>query len=806
MSKGVAMQDNSIDKLTKANKKLVAEHHRLNLRIEELEHELSLLTHSPSWRVTAPLRKIKPLIGSLFALFKRSKHVMSLNPFSDLVVKGSKCHISGSAPYFIMESLKKRLPLGWVEVELTNKTSGSHKSFAFYFDRGDGFSENDRIDVSFKKKQKALVKFPVLLKTLRADPLSYDAESVFTTPEFVIQELSPVKVFMELLGERLRQEKARSGGTTLFWRGLVSGFFQGGWQVAKHKVLLDKLSRADYNLAYQRWIKKYATLRAGDYRKIKKTITGFKNKPLISIVMPVYNTPEKWLRKAIDSVICQCYENWELCISDDASTRPTVREVLEEYKIRDSRIKVIYRETNEHISASSNSALSIAEGEYVALLDHDDELAPHALYHVVREINLHPELDLIFSDEDRITKDGKRLDPYFKMGWNKALLLSQNCVSHLGVYRTAIAKKVAFRKGFEGSQDWDFTLRFLEETNDKNICHIPHVLYHWRLVPGTVSFTSETKADAFDAGLRAVSDFCERNSIAFDISRDKRGFLTHSPKRSLAKKSVAAVIEYAGDAPLKRAINSLFESSAVHIGQVIVVGSKNASINSNAINELCKAYGISPAIIKGASLKDELINLVQTDYIAFIGREAEVLSADILNQLATGFVFSDVGATGGALYQPDGTVKSMGYTLNIDGGLVKSHFGLSADSPGYFGLACYPHYVPAISAECLLIKSELFKNLSSELITLTRGSIDLGAQISFALRKNNLKVMLIPPAKVRSYRVTSEYKLSLSSKPTDKQISLEEFELMTEQFHNPNLSFKTPDFFLAFPPENLEVL
>jgi len=164
-------------------------------------------------------------------------------------------------------------------------------------------------------------------------------------------------------------------------------------------------------------------------------------KPLISVVMPVYNTPEKWLTKAIESVRNQIYPHWELCISDNASTLVEVRKVLDHYARLDSRIHVIYRETNGHISANSNTALTLAKGEFIALLDSDDELSEHALYWVAHEINQHPDVDLIYSDEDKISEDGVRFEPYFKPDWNPALMLSQNTFSHLGVYRYALVKR-----------------------------------------------------------------------------------------------------------------------------------------------------------------------------------------------------------------------------------------------------------------------------------------------------------------------------------------------------------------------------
>ena len=236
--------------------------------------------------------------------------------------------------------------------------------------------------------------------------------------------------------------------------------------------------------SYGDWIAKYDTLGDNMRMLMAKRVAQFALQPKLSIVMPVYNTDLRWLREAIQSVRAQLYPHWELCISDDASTLPGVKELLREYADKDERIHVVFRDTNGHISANSNSALSVATGDFIALMDADDLLPEDALYWVVEEINAHPNVDLIFSDEDKIDIEGRRYDPYFKPDWNPALMLSQNMFCHLGVYRHSLVKKVgSFRLGFEGSQDHDLVLRCADATQSSKIRHIPHILYHWRALP-----------------------------------------------------------------------------------------------------------------------------------------------------------------------------------------------------------------------------------------------------------------------------------------------------------------------------------
>ncbi|HJX92560.1 MAG TPA: glycosyltransferase, partial [Pyrinomonadaceae bacterium] len=239
---------------------------------------------------------------------------------------------------------------------------------------------------------------------------------------------------------------------------------------------------------YRNWVGMYDTLTEADRQAINERISQLSYKPLISVVMPVYNVDEVWLRLAIESVRNQLYPHWELCIADDKSRKRHVRRVLDEYGRKDPRIKVIFRKTRGHISVASNSALELATGEFIALLDHDDELPEHALYMIAEELNAHPKADLIYSDEDKLNYNGQRVVPHVKPDWSPDLFYSYNVISHLGVYRTSLVKQLGgFRQGYEGSQDYDLALRVVEQIPDNHIRHIPYILYHWREVPDSVA-------------------------------------------------------------------------------------------------------------------------------------------------------------------------------------------------------------------------------------------------------------------------------------------------------------------------------
>jgi glycosyltransferase involved in cell wall biosynthesis len=243
----------------------------------------------------------------------------------------------------------------------------------------------------------------------------------------------------------------------------------------------------------------------------KKVSECFTYRPKFSIVTPVYNPEVEWIQAAIESVLAQTYGKWELCIAD-ASTKDDVKKCLKEYAGKDSRIRVKFLDKNLGIAGNSNEALSLATGEYMALLDHDDELSPDALYEVAKLLQNHPDADMIYSDEDKIDLRGKRSNPFFKPDWSPDTFLSYMYTCHLGVYRKSIVDEIGgFREGFEGSQDYDLTLRFVEKA--RGICHVPRILYHWRTAPGSTAMDLDKKGYAHNSGEKALMDYLGRNGI-----------------------------------------------------------------------------------------------------------------------------------------------------------------------------------------------------------------------------------------------------------------------------------------------------
>jgi len=237
-------------------------------------------------------------------------------------------------------------------------------------------------------------------------------------------------------------------------------------------------------------------------------------RPLISVAIPVYNVETYILYACIDSVLNQRYENWQLCLVDDCSSMPEMAEILMEYAARDDRIRIALRQKNGHIAKATNDAIALCEGEFIAFMDCDDVLHPDALYEVALLLNKNPQMDFIYTDEDKLSEDGKkRYEPFFKPDWSPDTLLSMMYTGHLGIYRTSLVREVGgIHEGVNGSQDYDFTLRFTECTN--RIGHVPRVLYHWRVRGESVAASPLAKPYAYDAADKAKKDALRRRGIA----------------------------------------------------------------------------------------------------------------------------------------------------------------------------------------------------------------------------------------------------------------------------------------------------
>jgi len=563
---------------------------------------------------------------------------------------------------------------------------------------------------------------------------------------------------------------------------------------------------------YQKWTQVYDTLTDADRGAILGRIAGLEYKPLISIVMPVYNVEEIWLRRALESVRKQLYPYWELCIADDNSTHPHVRSVLEEYAQKDPRIKVTYRETNGHISAASNSALELVSGEFVALLDNDDELPEHALYMALEELNEHPEADLIYSDEDKIDERGERRDPHFKSDWNPDLLYSCNTISHLGIYRTSIIKQIGgFREGYEGSQDYDLALRFIEQIPESHIRHIPHILYHWRAITGSVALASGEKNYAHEAAREAIRSHLQRKGIDATVTEGANCFhrVIYPVPDPAPLVSLIVATRNRFDLLSQTVRGLLHETDYPSVEVIIIDNQSDDPATLKYLREIQEDARVTviayDAPFNYSAMNNMAARAARGDIIGLINNDIKVISPAWLKEMVSHAIRPGIGAVGAKLLYPDDTVQHAGVIIGINGVAAHAHRFIPRHSPGYMNRAMIIQNLSAVTAACMVLRREVFEEVGGlDEVNLAVAFNDV--DFCIRIREKGYRIVWTPYAEL--------YHLESASRGRDDTVEnaprfLKEVAYMmniwkealaNDPYYNQNLTFVKEDFSLAVPP------
>ena len=470
-----------------------------------------------------------------------------------------------------------------------------------------------------------------------------------------------------------------------------------------------------------------------DKKAIIEEIKAFTYKPKVSIVMPVYNVEEQWLRACVESVRNQYYENWELCIADDNSSEAHIKPLLEEFKMLDSRIKVVYREENGHISEASNSALAIATGEFVGLLDNDDTLADFALYEVVKLLNQHPQADLIYSDEDKLSEDNKRSQPFFKTDWAPDILLATNYICHFGVYRKNIIDEIGgFRKGYEGAQDYDLVLRFTEKTDQ--IFHIQKILYHWRMISNSTAVNPDSKGYAFEAGLKSLEDALERRGIKGTVSHGAFPGV-YNIEYEIVNNGLVSVIIPTRDnaADLKACIDSIYEKTIYENFEIIVADNGSEKEETFKLFEYyTKKYQDQFKVVRidmpfnFSKINNLAVQESKGEYLLFLNNDITVITKGWMKRMVSYAQQQHVGAVGAKLYYPDNTIQHAGVLLGMGGVAGHGHVGYPRGDYGYFGKLVTTNNYSSVTAACMMVKREDFDRVNGfeEKLTVAFNDVD----------------------------------------------------------------------------------
>lgn len=492
---------------------------------------------------------------------------------------------------------------------------------------------------------------------------------------------------------------------------------------------------------YQNWIQNNEP-GAEELIGQRALVNNFEYKPLISLVIPVWNTPKDILDQTISSVIQQTYESWELCIAD-GNSGPETQEILSSWAKKDSRIKVKHLEKNRGISVNSNEALSLVQGEFVGFLDHDDLLAPFALFEVALWLQFNRMADVIYSDEDKIKKR-RRFEPFFKPDFSPDYLRSLNYMTHFLVVRKSIGDQVSwFREGFEGAQDLDLILRLVERA--RSILHVPKVLYHWRVWTGSTAGSMEAKPYANMSGKRALQEHLDRIGLPASVE-DGYSSTRYRVQYRISDTPLISIIipnqDHAAD--LQQCLDSILQKTTYQNFEILLVENGSKELETS---KLYQQLGKNQKFhllqwehpFNYSSINNWAVAQAHGEVILFLNNDVEIINREWLEQMLQFAIRPGTGAVGAKLYYPDGTIQHGGIILGIGGIAGHSHKYFPKNHPGYFGQLALPHNISAVTAACLMIRKQVFQEINGfdESYPVSFGDIDLCLRI---LQKGYLNV------------------------------------------------------------------
>jgi O-antigen biosynthesis protein len=723
--------------------------------------------------------------------------------------------ITGNDPYFVLVRADgKPFEPGYHEMSFTS-TAGEEelRSAKAYFDHGEGYSESFGQPLNFNLEKnglrRAFISLDKPVEKLRIDPRDNldPAQPSLTLGKIQVR---PVGIYAFYLGAA-RNRVRTPRDLWLAIRNSVASLRRGGIKSLIGDVRTSAVRPRLRENDYTKWLERYDTVTPDDRKAMRRVIDTWENPPLISVVMPTYNTPEGLLREAIESVLTQTYENWEFCIADDASPQPQVREILSEYAARDPRFKIVFREENGHISKSSNSALDIVTGDWVALLDHDDQLAPQALFCLAETIIRQPDVMMIYSDEDKIDMYGNRKEAYFKSDWNYYLFLSHNMFSHLGAYRTDLLRKIGgFRVGLEGAQDYDLALRCLDHLERRQIVHLPHVLYHWRQMPGSTALSSDEKPYAMIAGERALTEHLQRRGV-----KAKSKLIGHGYQLVIddlpTEPSVDIIMPSRdGGAMLQRCVESLISVTDYKNYRLVLVDNGSVDPQTLAFYEEMKQrpdvlYIRDDSPFNYSRINNDAARQCNGEIILFLNDDMEIHDGDWLTEMVKQTTLPETGAVGARLWYPNGLLQHGGLVLSPQHIAINIHKMMTREAFGYFGRGVLRQELSAVTAACMAVRRDIFEKVGgfdAENLAVAYNDVDLCLRI----REAGFVNVLLPNVNLTHHESATRGSDATREKrrrwEREKRYMTQTWGHLLNQdpYFNTNLTTESDQFMLSYPP------
>jgi GT2 family glycosyltransferase len=738
------------------------------------------------------------MIDEILRPFRSSTRVLVPTLLQGAVLETTgRLRLTGGAAIF---EIHGEVAAGWVEVDIRVGADATAAARArLLAPAADGTSITAGVLLGVEGHGRGVLRLPMQVNSIR---LEIENVAQLDMPQVRIRRVSGLEaaafLAVPLLVRRLREP----GDVPRAAAKLLAALRRGGPRAVRDHLLQKQGGRTE-SLAYAEWGRQFVAVSDVDRAEIRARSAALRTR--FSIVMPVYETGEPWLARAIESVRAQLYPHWELCIADDASQSPHVRRVLTEATRADDRIKVAFRQSTGRIAAASNTALHLARGDFIVLLDHDDELTEHALFVLATRAH---EADVLYSDEDKIDESGAFYEPFFKPDWNPDLLLSQNYIGHLCAIRRALVEEIGgFREGFEGSQDYDLFLRATARTN--RIEHLPYVLYHWRSIPGSTARGASAKPYAEDSAIRALQ---EHVGSAAHIEKGPLPTTYRVRWRQPRPPPVVSIIIPTRDAQdvLEKCVESIIRKTAYREFELLIVDNQSRVPAALEYFSSLERRGAARVLRFDAPFNFAAINNFAARHargtiLALLNNDLEVTNGDWLDEMVSHALRPEIGAVGARLLYPDGTIQHGGIILGIGGIAGHEHKYAPADAPGYFSRAQLAHDVSAVTAACLLIRKETFDAVGGldETLAVAFNDVDFCLRV----RKRGLRNVWTPFATLLHHESKSRGRDD-DTRPKRARFR-EEAQRMRDRWgealrddpaYNPNLTLESEDFSLAWPP------
>lgn len=543
---------------------------------------------------------------------------------------------------------------------------------------------------------------------------------------------------------------------------------KGAKKVVK-RTLVKRRTHKTRHQEYIAWFEQQRPSRT-ELEKQRAVAAKLSYKPLISIIVPLYNTPDHFLRSCLDSVLAQTYDNWELCLADDASPEEHVLKTVKEYAAKHKNIKFTSLKQNQHIVGASNEAIKLAKGEFIALLDHDDLLMPDALFEVASTLNKDPKLDLVYSDEDKVDEQGVHVEPFFKPDWSPDFLKSCNYITHFSVLRKTVVDKIGgFRYGTEGAQDWDLLLRFTGETS--RIYHIPKIIYSWRKSPTSTAAAAKSKPYAYINQKRVLRDYLADSKRSASVYENiYLGFWR--VRYSITDNPLVSIVIPTKDSPdyITRCINSIIENTSYANFEVVIVDTgttdpkvlefyESKRVKSNKIKVVQwegQPFNFSSACNFGAKNS-------QGQYLLFLNNDTEILSSDWIESMLEHAQRDEIGMVGCKLLFPNKNIQHAGVVLRESDIAVHPFYNVHAKQDIFTNI--YMSNIRnclAVTAACSMVAREKFEKVGGfeEKLRVTYNDVDLCLKLHDAGFRN----LYTPYAEVYHYESVSVGKISTSDR------------------------------------------